>query len=74
MLCGSIHQRVRGYVGIWAVLLAAGIRLAILSPLVFATNLVLFLWREVVRNIESFPDLLWGFALDHVCDSLAADI
>lgn len=48
--------------------------LAILSPLVLATNLLLLLWREVVLNVERLADFLRRLALDHVGDCLAADI
>lgn len=46
----------------------------LLGPLVFTTNLILFLGREVVLNIKGFTDLFGGLALDHVGDGLAADI
>jgi len=49
-------------------------RLAILSPLVLATNLVLLLGCEVVLDVERLADLLGRLALDHVGDGLAADV
>lgn len=48
--------------------------LAVLGPLVLATDLLLLLWSEVVRNVEGLTDLLWRLALDHVGDGLAADV
>lgn len=29
---------------------------------------------EIIFDVERLPDLLWGFALDHVGHSLAGDI
>ena len=52
----------------------AGHRLAVLSPLVLTTNLVLLLGREVVLNVERLTDLLRALALDHVRDGLTADV
>lgn len=46
----------------------------LLGPLVFTTDLILLLGREVVLNIEGSADLFWGLALDHVGDGLAADV
>lgn len=46
----------------------------LLGPLVFTTNLILFFGREVVLDVEGFADLFGRLALDHVGDSLAADI
>lgn len=48
--------------------------LAVLGPLVLATNLLLLLGGEVVGDVESLADLLGRLALDHVGDSLAANI
>ena len=48
--------------------------LAVLGPLVLATDVLLLLWGEVVRDIECLADLLGGLALDHVCHGLAANI
>lgn len=44
------------------------------SPFVLTTDLVLLLGSKVVLNVEGLADLLGRFALDHVCDSLAADV
>lgn len=49
-------------------------RLAVLSPLVLTTDLILLFRREVVLDVERLADLLWRLALDHVGDSLAADV
>jgi hypothetical protein len=49
-------------------------RLAVLGPLVLATDLVLLLGSEVVLNVEGLADLLRRLALDHVRDGLAADV
>jgi hypothetical protein len=49
-------------------------RLAVLGPLVLATDLVLLLGSEVVLNVEGLTDLLRRLALDHVRDGLAADV
>ena len=46
----------------------------LLGPLVLAANLVLFFGREVVLDVEGLADLFRGLALDHVRDSLAADV
>ncbi len=48
--------------------------LAILSPLVFATNLFLLLGGKVVGDVESLSDFLGRLALDHVCNGLAANV
>ena len=48
--------------------------LAILSPLVLATDLLLLLRCEVVGDVEGLSDLLGGLALDHVGNGLAANI
>lgn len=47
---------------------------SLLSPLVLTTDLILLLRREVVLDVEGLPDLLGGFALDHVGNSLASNI
>jgi hypothetical protein len=44
------------------------------SPFILSTNLVFFLWSEVILDVESPTDLFWRLALDHVCDSLAPNI
>lgn len=46
----------------------------LLGPFILAANLVLFLGGEIILNVERFADLLRRFALDHVCDCLAADV
>lgn len=48
--------------------------LTILSPLVLPPDLILLLRREIIRNIESLPDLLGALALNHIRHGLAADI
>jgi len=49
-------------------------RLAVLGPLVLAADLVLLLGSEVVLDVERLADLLGRLSLDHVGDSLAADV
>ena len=44
------------------------------GPLVLATNLILLFGREVILDIEGLADLFGRLALDHVGDSLAADV
>ena len=44
------------------------------GPFVLTTNLVFLLRSEVILNIESLADLLRGFALDHICHSLATNV
>lgn len=44
------------------------------SPLVLTANLVLFLWSEVVLDVEGPANFLRGFALDHVCNCLATSV
>ena len=34
----------------------------------------LLLRSKVVDDVEKFANLLWGLALDHVCDSLATNV
>jgi hypothetical protein len=48
--------------------------LAILSPLVLATDLLLLLGGEIVGNVKGLSDLLGRLALDHVCDRLASNV
>ena len=48
--------------------------LAVLSPLVLTTDLILLLWREIVLDVERLTDLLRRLALDHVRHGLAADV
>lgn len=63
--------------GLWLAV-AAGHRCngenLLLGPLVLPADLLLLLGGEVVLDVERLADLLGRFALDHVCDSLAADI
>lgn len=47
---------------------------SLLSPLVLSADLFLFLWGKVVLDVEGLADLLGGFALDHVRNSLASNI
>jgi hypothetical protein len=49
-------------------------RLAVLGPLVLATDLLLLLGREVVLDVECLADLVGGLALDHVGNGLAANV
>lgn len=49
-------------------------RLAVLGPLVLAADLILLLRCEVVLDVEGLADLLGRLALDHVGDSLAANV
>ena len=46
----------------------------LLSPLVFTTNLILLLGREVVLNVKSLTDLFWRLALDHIRNRFAPHI
>jgi hypothetical protein len=46
----------------------------LLSPFVLTANLILFFRREVVLDVKGLTDLLGGFALDHVGDSLASKV
>jgi len=48
--------------------------LAVLSPLVLATDLLFLLGGEVIGDIEGLSDFLGGLALDHICDGLAANV
>ena len=52
----------------------AGDRLAILSPLVLAANLLFLLLGEIIGDVEGLADLVGRLALDHVGDGLAADV
>ena len=47
---------------------------SLLSPFVLAANLVFFLGRKVVLDVEGLADLLRRLALDHICNSLASDV
>lgn len=56
-------------------LVKAGIRfLTILGPLILPSDLLFFLGGEVVCDIKCLSDLLGRLALDHVRNSLAADV
>jgi len=48
--------------------------LAVLGPFVLTADLILLLGGEVVLDVEGLTDLLRRLALDHVRDSLAADV
>jgi hypothetical protein len=56
------------------ILLHARERDILLSPLVLTADLVFLLGSEVVLDVEGLPDLLGRLALDHVCNSLAANV
>ena len=47
---------------------------SLFGPLILATNLIFLFRREVVLDVEGLADLFGGFALDHIGDSLAADV
>ena len=49
-------------------------RLSVLGPLVLATDLLLLLGSEVVRDVERLANLLGGLALNHIGHRLAADV
>ena len=42
--------------------------------MVVAVWTYLLFWREVVDDIEQLAELLWRFALDHVCDGFTANV
>jgi hypothetical protein len=78
-------RKMRGVNQLWATVLVCSCTpnreylrektaLTIFGPLVLATDLFLLLRGEVVGNVESFSDLVWRLALDHVGDCLAPDI
>lgn len=46
----------------------------LLSPLIFAANLVFLLGSEIILDIKGLANLLGRLALDHVGNGLAADI
>ena len=48
--------------------------LTVLGPLVLTADLFLLLGGEVIGDVEGLANLLGGLALDHVGDSLAANI
>ena len=43
-------------------------------PLVFLANLVLFLWREIVLDVERLANFRRRLPFDHIRDGLAAQI
>ena len=47
---------------------------SLFGPLVLSANLIFLLGSKVILDVESFADLLGRFALDHICNGLAADI
>lgn len=49
-------------------------RLAVLSPLILATDLIFLLGGEVILDVERLSDLLRRLALDHIGDCLASNI
>lgn len=56
------------------VLVRQGFMNLLLGPLILTANLVLLLGSEIVLDVEGFTDLFGRLALDHIGDSLAADI
>ena len=60
--------------GLGTVLAGDRVRNILLGPLVFTANLILLFGCEVVLDIESLANLFGGLALDHIGDSLAADV
>lgn len=48
--------------------------LLLLTPLVLLSDLLFFARREVILDVESLPNVLRRFALDHVCHCLASHI
>lgn len=48
--------------------------LTIFCPFVFSSDSGLLLWREIVDDVESFPDLLWRLSSYHFSDDLASCI
>lgn len=52
----------------------AGMTGLVECPLVFTPDLLLFLGREIVLDVERLSDLLWCLALDHLCHCLACKI
>jgi len=47
---------------------------AVFSPLILASNLVLFFRSEIILDVKRFADLLRRLALDHVGDCFASDV
>jgi len=52
----------------------ASVYLAVLGPLVLPPDLLLLLRGEIVCDVECLPDLLGRLALDHIGNSLAANV
>ena len=48
--------------------------LTILGPLIFASDLILLLWGEIIGDVEGLSDLFRRLALDHVGNCLASDV
>lgn len=48
--------------------------LAILSPLILTTDLILLLGSEIILDVECLSDFFGRLALDHVGDGLAPDV
>ena len=48
--------------------------LFVFAPCVLLADLLLFIGREVVHDVEFLPDLLGSLAFDHISDSLASGI
>ncbi len=44
------------------------------GPLVFPSHFLLLFWSEVILDVEVRSDFFWGFALDDVSYSLAAQL
>ena len=49
-------------------------RLSVLRPFVLPADLLLFFGGKIVGDIEGLSNLLWGLALDHVGNGLAANV
>jgi hypothetical protein len=50
------------------------VSLLVFAPLVFLAHLFFLAGSEVILDVESLANLLWGLALDHVGDSFAGHI
>lgn len=48
--------------------------LTIFGPFVFTSDLLLLLRCEIVRDVERLPNLFRRFTLDHIGNSLAANV
>merc|ERR1712212_747190 len=44
------------------------------TPLIFFLYLCLFIFCEIVFNVECFTNLLWCFTFDHICNCFACNI